>query len=63
MQKLFNTIKIIWNRFIHLISDLYYYKKGDRSSMYKHKQDLGITPSWRDYCRNPVVGIFGKFLL
>ena len=58
MWEIKRYFKIYWNRLIILISDIYYYHKGDSSTMYKHKLEIGLTPSWRDNCRKPVVGIF-----
>lgn len=50
-------------KIILYLSDAYYVLiEGDRSSMAKHKKSLGIKHSWRDYARNPMVGIFKKFL-
>ena len=56
------TMKKLKIKIIIFISDLYYVVLGDRSTMYQHKVSLGIKPSWRDYARNPIVGIFGKYL-
>lgn len=53
-------LKGLWNRTVHLISDIYYRK--DRSTTYEHKLSLWVKPSWRDRCRNPVTGIFNRFL-
>lgn len=55
-------LKIAWNKLVIFISDVYYYHHGDRSSMYDHKLSVGLKPSWRDRCRNPIMGKFKKFL-
>lgn len=55
-------MKIYWNKTIYFISDVYYFLCGDRSTMYQHKIIQGIKPSWRDYTRNPTIGIFNKLL-
>jgi hypothetical protein len=55
-------IKIFWNKTICLLSDIFYYLKGDRSTAYESRKRLGVSVSFRHYARNPMCGIFKKIL-
>lgn len=58
--------KVYWNKTICLISDFYY--RSDDSSMLKHWQKYNpnekpsIRKIWSLNSRNPICGIFGKYL-
>lgn len=56
------NMKRINNLIVTFISDVFYYIKGDRSTMYEEIKKIGRKPSWRHYARNPYCGIFKKYL-
>jgi hypothetical protein len=55
-------MKLFIRKTLILLSDIHaVFVLKDRSIMYEYKKQLGVRTSWRDYARNPTVGIFSKY--